>query len=246
MKFELCIDNIQSVQTASKAKIDRVELCSALAMGGLTPSYGLIKQALNFNDLSHHVMIRPRAGNFVFNQAEIEIMINDILIAKDLGVNGVVIGALTDNHDIDTQICEKLIDTAQDMEITFHRAFDLCRDPKTALAQIIDLGCTRLLTSGLKKTAWLGKENIAQLVQQSNGRIQIMAGAGAGVTSENALEIVKATGIENIHFSAKKVQQNKTPQTDVAMGSNSDYDNQIIEADLNEILRIKQAVLGTL
>ncbi|MDP8175806.1 copper homeostasis protein CutC [Phocoenobacter skyensis] len=244
MKFELCIDNIQSVETASKAKVNRVELCSALAVGGLTPSYGLIKQALHFKDLSHHVMIRPRAGNFVFNQAEIEIMITDILIAKELGVNGVVIGALTDNHDIDTQICEKLIDTAQGMEITFHRAFDLCRDPKTALAQIIDLGCTRLLTSGLKKTAWLGKENIAQLVQQSNGRIQIMA--GAGVTSENALEIVKATGIENIHFSAKKVQQNKTPQTDVAMGSNSDYDNQIIQADFDEILRIKQAVLGAL
>ncbi|MBR0574245.1 MULTISPECIES: copper homeostasis protein CutC [Pasteurellaceae] len=241
MKFELCIDNIQSIQTASQSKVDRVELCSALAVGGLTPSYGLIKQALHFNNLSHHVMIRPRAGDFVFNQAEIEIMINDILIAKELGVDGVVIGALTDNHDIDTQICEKLIDTAQGMEITFHRAFDLCRDPKTALAQIIDLGCTRLLTSGLKKTAWLGKENIAQLVQQSNGRIQIMA--GAGVTSENALEIVKATGIENIHFSAKKVQQNKTPQTDVAMGSNSDYDNQIIQADLNEILRIKQTVL---
>ncbi|MDP8171577.1 copper homeostasis protein CutC [Pasteurella skyensis] len=244
MKFELCIDNIQSVETASKAKVNRVELCSALAVGGLTPSYGLIKQALHFKNLSHHVMIRPRAGNFVFNQAEIEIMITDILIAKELGVNGVVIGALTDNHDIDTQICEKLIDTAQGMEITFHRAFDLCRDPKTALAQIIDLGCTRLLTSGLKKTAWLGKENIAQLVQQSNGRIQIMA--GAGVTSENALEIVKATGIENIHFSAKKVQQNKTPQTDVAMGSNSDYDNQIIQADFDEILRIKQAVLGAL
>ncbi|MDP8079943.1 copper homeostasis protein CutC [Phocoenobacter skyensis] len=244
MKFELCIDNIQSVETASKAKVNRVELCSALAVGGLTPSYGLIKQALHFKDLSHHVMIRPRASNFVFNQAEIEIMITDILIAKELGVNGVVIGALTDNHDIDTQICEKLIDTAQGMEITFHRAFDLCRDPKTALAQIIDLGCTRLLTSGLKKTAWLGKENIAQLVQQSNGRIQIMA--GAGVTSENALEIVKATGIDNIHFSAKKVQQNKTPQTDVAMGSNSDYDNQIIQADFDEILRIKQAVLGAL
>ncbi|MDP8176631.1 copper homeostasis protein CutC [Pasteurella skyensis] len=244
MKFELCIDNIQSVQTASKAKVDRIELCSALAAGGLTPSYGLIKQALHFNNLSHHVMIRPRAGNFVFNQAEIEIMINDILIAKELGADGVVIGCLTENNDIDIQACKKLISAADSLEITFHRAFDLCQNPKTALEQIIDLGCTRLLTSGLKKTAWLGKENIAQLVQQSNGRIQIMA--GAGVTSENALEIVKATGIENIHFSAKKVQQNKTPQTDVAMGNNSDYDNQIIQANFDEILGIKQAVLGAL
>ncbi len=240
MKFELCIDNIQSVQTASKAKVDRVELCSALAVGGLTPSYGLLKQALCFKDLSHHVMIRPRAGNFMFNQAEIDIMIEDILIAKELGANGIVIGALNKNNDIDIHACKKLIAMADGLEITFHRAFDLCRNPKTALEQIIDLGCTRLLTSGLKKTALLGKENIAQLVQQSNGRIQIMA--GAGVTSKNALEIVTATGIDNIHFSAKKVQKT-TACSEVAMGSNSDYDNQIIQADFDEILRIKQAVL---
>ncbi len=242
MKFELCIDNIQSVQTASKAEVDRVELCSALHLGGLTPSYGLIKQARHFSDLSHHLMIRPRAGNFVFNQAEIDIMITDILIAKELGAVGVVIGALNENNDIDIHTCKKLISAANGMEVTFHRAFDLCRYPKTALEQIIDIGCTRLLTSGLKKTALLGKDNIAQLVEQSNGRIQIMA--GSGITSENALEIVTATDIDNIHFSAKKAQKT-TACSDVVMGSNSDYDNQIIQADFDEILRIKQTVLAS-
>ncbi|MDG6882547.1 Copper homeostasis protein CutC [Phocoenobacter uteri] len=237
MKLELCIDNIQSVETASKAKLDRVELCSALTLGGLTPSYGLIKQALHFKELSHHVMIRPRAGNFIFNQAEIEMMITDILIAQELGANGVVIGILTKNNDIDIQACKKLISAADGMDVTFHRAFDLCREPKTALEQIIDLGCTRLLTSGLKKTAWLGRENIAQLVQQSKGRMQIMA--GAGINSKNALDIVKSTGVNHIHFSAKKVQYEQITKTDVSMGSDSSCDNQIITADLNEIEQIK-------
>lgn len=240
MKFELCIDSINSVAIASQAQVDRVELCSALHLGGLTPSYGLIKEALKFKNISHHLMIRPRAGNFIFNQNEVNLMLNDIAIAQELGVDGIVIGSLTLSGEIDTKICKKLISEAKGLEVTFHRAFDLCNNPQVALEQIIDLGCTRLLTSGLKSSAYLGKETIALLVQQSNGRIQIMA--GAGINSNNAQDIVETTQIENIHFSAKKLKK-VTACSDVVMGSNADYDNQMIETDLEEILKIKQSLI---
>ncbi len=238
MKFEVCVDNIQSVQTASQAEVDRVELCSALSVGGLTPSYGFLKQAIGYENLSHHVMIRPRSGNFIYNDEEIEQMLFDIQMAKNLGADGVVFGVLDASGHIDKEKCKILLQAAQGMQATFHRAFDLCSDHRQALEDIIKLGFQRILTSGQHKTALDGKHIIKDLVTQSNGRIEIMA--GSGITSENVLEIVRTTNVSDVHFSAKKVMQLTACNNGVAMGSDSDADNQLAQADINEILKIKQ------
>lgn len=240
MKYEICVDNVQSVEIAAEAAVDRLELCAALSLGGLTPSYAFIKEALTFSTLQHYVMIRPRAGDFLFDAAEVNIMINDILMAKELGAQGVVIGALKPNREIDLATCEKLVDAASGMGVTFHRAFDLCRNSDVALEQIIDLGCERLLTSGLEKNAWLGRVKIAQLVKQSAGRISIMP--GAGVTATNAADIVETTAVNELHFSAKGDRKNKMQSFDVSMGRNSAADNQVTQTDLNEVLAIKQNI----
>ncbi len=240
MRFEICVDNITSVKTAVKAQVDRVELCSALAVGGLTPSYGFLQKAISFSSVEHHVMIRPRAGDFCFAPADIDIMLTDIQTAKALGASGVVLGVLTPNGHIDIRACEQLIQAADGMEVTFHRAFDLCQNPETALEQLIELGVTRLLTSGQAKTAWLGRKKIAQFIAQSRGRIKIMP--RAGVTSDNVLGIIKKTGAEDIHFSAKMIQKRETAYTDVAMGSHREADNCLVQTDLQEALKIKQAI----
>lgn len=231
MKFEICVDTIQSVETAVKAHVDRVELCSALAVGGLTPSYGFLQQAIKHTTVEHHVMIRPRAGNFVFEPSEIEIMLRDIHIAKELGADGVVFGVLTPNGEINIKVCEELIKAADGMEVTFHRAFDVCKNPEATLEQLIELGFTRLLTSGQEKNAWLGREKIAQLIAQSQGRIEIMP--GAGVTSANVREIIEQTGAKDIHFSAKMAQTNEV-------------DNGLVQTDLGEALKIKKSLSDVL
>lgn len=237
MKYEVCVDNMSSVEIAAQAEVDRLELCSALSLGGLTPSYAFIKASLQFTGLQHYVMIRPRAGDFLFDEADITVMLSDIKIAKSLGAHGVVIGALKPNREIDVKTCERLIKAADGMGVTFHRAFDLCRDAETALEQIIDLGCERLLTSGQEKNAWLGRVRIAQLLERAAGRISIMP--GAGINADNAFEIVDTTGVNEIHFSAKGVRKNKMQSFDVSMGKNTEADNQVTQTSLEEVLAIK-------
>ena len=150
-----------------------------------------------------HVLIRPREGDFVYDEAEAETMLGDIRLAHQLGADGVVIGALTRDGDIDMPLCSRLIDAAQDMQVTFHRAFDHARDPFQALEDIIALGCTRLLTSGQAPTAETGIPLLRQLVLQANGRIIIMP--GAGVSPTNARCILDATGATEIHGSLRSL-----------------------------------------
>lgn len=238
MQFEICIDNLESVEIAGQMGITRLELCSALTLGGLTPSYAFTKTAIRLSRVDNFVMIRPRAGDFLFNQAEVTTMCDDILMAKDLGADGVVIGALTENREIDLSVCEKLMRCAEGMGVTFHRAFDLCQHPEVALEQIIELGCERLLTSGLAQTAFLGKEQIAQLVSQSAGRISIMP--GAGVNAQNAREIIETTKANELHFSAKGYRHSKMQNTAVAMGSNTEDDHKIMVTNPDEVQAIKE------
>lgn len=240
MQLEICIDNVESLEVAANVGVTRLELCAALAVGGLTPSYAFIKQAVALSKAANFVMIRPRAGDFIFNPDEVDVMVADIHLAKDLGADGVVIGALTQTAEIDLNACEKLMQAAQGMGVTFHRAFDLCRDPHVALEQLIALGCERLLTSGQAPTAWQGRKNIAQQVIQSQGRIQIMP--GAGVTAKNAKAIITATGADALHFSAKGYRQSLMPTTNVSMGQNQESDRQIMLTDRREVQAIQQAL----
>ncbi len=197
--LEVCAGDIDSVIAAQQGGATRIELCSALSEGGLTPSAGLVTQACLLG-ITVFALIRPRGGDFLYSPEEVETMVTDIKILKQLGVDGVVIGCLKDDGSIDIDACRKLVDAASGLNITFHRAFDRCRDPKVALEQIIDLGCNRLLTSGQQATAADGVDLIKELVQQANGRICIMP--GCGVNAQNAAQILKYTGATEIHASA--------------------------------------------
>ncbi|MDE6383691.1 MAG: copper homeostasis protein CutC [Paramuribaculum sp.] len=199
--LEICCADIESVIAANRGGTDRIELCTALQLDGLTPSAGMIEQALAIGGMPVRVLIRPRPGDFVYSQAEVDVMLRDIRMCNRLGVEGVVIGVLTPDGAVDTDTCRRLIDAAGKMSVTFHRAFDVCTDPLEALVQIIDLGCDTLLTSGQQPRALDGISLLRTLVERSEGRIDIMA--GAGVNPSNAAEILQATGCPCIHGSAR-------------------------------------------
>lgn len=200
--LEICAGSVQSVIAAKEGGAARVELCAALEIGGVTPSAGLIAEARKIEGIALNVIIRPRGGDFLYDESEAACMVQDILTCKALGADGVVIGALTADGDIDTTLCRQLIEAAEGMSVTFHRAFDMCRDPQQALEDIIALGCNRVLTSGCAATAEKGIPLLKELVKQANGRISIMP--GCGVKSSNAGAIIAATGACEIHASARK------------------------------------------
>ncbi|WP_426879606.1 copper homeostasis protein CutC [Glaesserella parasuis] len=233
MKVEICVDNLESVITANQFPIDRIELCSALAVGGLTPNLGFIQQVQQISTIPLALMIRPRAGDFLYSEDEIQIMLNDIATAKQLGIQAVVFGALSANGEIDLATTELLVKASQGMEITFHRAFDFCKDPITALEQLIDLGCHRILTSGQAATAFDGIPVIQQLVKQANGRIQVMA--GCGVNADNVKQIIEQTKVPEIHFSAKGQRQSLMDSISSARMGTSSQDNVLDIADSQKI-----------
>jgi copper homeostasis protein len=199
MIFEICADSIDAVLLAKKYGVQRVELCSALTLGGLTPSIGLIEKCTEVAEVEIHVMIRHTAGGFVYSELDIQIMETDIKAAKEGGSKGVVFGCLSADRKIDKAQNKRLVSLASDLnlEVTFHRAFDFCADTQVALEEIIDLGFDRLLSSGQAKTAENGIPILRDLVDQAQGLIQIMA--GAGVNENNALEISRA-GVDALHF----------------------------------------------
>lgn len=241
MLIEVCVDNIESVYTAQKCGANRIELCGALALGGITPNYGLIERAVEVAQIPIYMMIRPRAGDFLFSADEVKIMQADIRIAKQLGVSGIVIGALTQQAEIDLDNCKRLIECADGLGITFHRAFDLCRDPFTALEQIIELGCERILTSGQQQSAVAGSALIQQLIQQADNRISIMP--GAGVNAANAKQIIQATGAKELHLSAKGYRHSMiTTQQAPNMGKNAEDDSRIEITDGARLSAVLQAV----
>jgi len=201
MTFELCTDSFLGAQLASQHGMYRIELCSGLSVGGLTPSYGLSVKCANI--IETHAMIRPREGDFCYNAAEIEIMATDIAYLAKSGIRGVVFGCLTDDSMIDLAACIKLIDTskAYDLEVTFHRAFDFSKSPVDSMHQLIQLGFDRILTSGQATTASKGKKLLQKLVENAEGKIQIIA--GSGVNSSNAIELA-ALPVDALHFSSHR------------------------------------------
>lgn len=198
--LEICAGDIDSVYAAARGGADRVELCCALSEGGLTPSAGMIEEALGVKEVKVNVLIRPRSGDFVYSKGELRVMIRDIEMCRSLGVNGVVFGALTPDGDIDMEACRKMASAANGLHKTFHRAFDMCRDPQKAVEDIIALGCDRILTSGQSASASEGASLIERLQSEFPAITFIAAG---GVTPENVAEIVKKTGVREVHASAK-------------------------------------------
>ena len=209
MKFKLEVIGftIESCLIAQAAGAHRIELCDNPSEGGTTPSYGFIKTARENLSIELYPIIRPRGGDFLYSEIEFELMKADIQICKNLGCDGVVIGMLNSDGTVDKQRCKELVDIAQPMGVSFHRAFDRTKDPFKALEDIISIGCERILTSGQKSVATDGAALLNELVKQANGRIIIMP--GSGVRSDNVEKLVKKTNATEFHTSARTYTDSK-------------------------------------
>lgn len=204
---------MQSVAAAAEGGARRIELCSALSLDGLTPSMGMIRIVKErFPQLTLHVLVRPREGNFVYNDVELATMQSDIIECRKAGADSIVVGALTPEGDIDLAAMQRLMEAADTLPVTFHRAFDVCHHPEEALEQVIALGCRRILTSGQQPTAEQGIPLLHRLNQQADGRIILMPGGGVNAT--NAPLILQQTGCQEIHASASSLQPNGLKDTD--------------------------------
>jgi len=205
--LEVIAFNIESCILAQANGVSRIELCDNQADGGTTPSYGFIKAARAILSIELYPIIRPRGGDFLYSDAEFDIIKSDVLLCKELGCDGVVIGLLNADGTVDKERTKILTSLAYPMGVTFHRAFDRTNDMFEALEDIIESGCERILTSGQKPTAFDGKDNIKALVEKSNNRIIIMP--GSGVISKNVVEIAQYTGATEFHSSARNFIESK-------------------------------------
>ena len=240
MKVEVCIDNIESLQIAQRAGASRIELCSALALGGISPNMGFIQHAVSRSAIPIYVMIRPRAGDFFYSEDELEIMLKDIYNARIAGAQGVVLGVLDKQANVDRQVLKALMEQAGQMGVTFHRAIDLASDYGAALETVIEAGCERILTSGQANDALSGAAVIKKMVQLAGDRLSVMA--GAGVNASNAAEIVALTGIKEIHLSGKTTRSSymTLPANQVSMGLMDDFTLGITGED--NILAVRRAL----
>ncbi|HET8554522.1 MAG TPA: copper homeostasis protein CutC [Rhodanobacteraceae bacterium] len=201
--LEVAANSVASACAAQAGGAARVELCAALEVGGLTPSHAMIAMAREKLDIAVYVLIRPRAGDFVYSELEIETMRRDIDMCAALGCDGVVVGALHADGVVDPAACRILVAAAGNMGVTFHRAFDLVPDQHAALEDIVALGCERILTSGGQSDAVAGAARIRELVEQAGERLVVMP--GAGVNSGNVAALARATGAREFHASAKRM-----------------------------------------
>jgi copper homeostasis protein len=212
MEIEICCGSIQSAANAKAGGAVRVELCQGLVEGGTTPSPATIQYAVRELGLKVFVLVRPRGGDFCYNELEVKTMEEDVAFCKEAGASGIVVGFLHPDGSIDTELTRRFVELSAPLPVTFHRAFDECADPLNALEQIIECGCARILTSGCKPTAMEGAEMLQQLVKKADGRITILA--GSGVTPENAVTLREKTGVKEIHGSCKKTRPDGAWETD--------------------------------
>ncbi|WP_131195010.1 copper homeostasis protein CutC [Lichenihabitans psoromatis] len=240
MIVEICVDSVAAVRAAVAAGAKRVELCAALFEGGITPSRGMIRQARRVDGIGLHVIIRPRGGDFLFDDDEVETMMADIETAKQEGADGVVIGLLTADGRIDVERSRRLIAAARPLSVTFHRAFDMTVDPFEALDTLIDLGVDRVLTSGQDATVLEGLPLITALIERAGNRIIIMP--GGGITERNVARIVAGAKPTELHYAAlQPVASAMVPRRDhVFMGGElrvPEYAKLVTSADLIRAVR---------
>lgn len=201
-KIEICVEGIDGLVAAQQAGADRVELCASLLEGGLTPSLGVVREALRVATIPFHVIIRPRGGDFLYSELEFQSMLEDIKALRDMGVVGVVIGCLTPDGRIDESRTKALVDAARPMKVTCHRAFDMTRDYREAIEALIRAGVDRVLTSGQRDTAIEGIDILKDTAAIADGRIVIMACGALDV--HNIAQVRTATGVDEMHFAALK------------------------------------------
>lgn len=244
MTIEICAYSLESCINAQAGGAGRIELCGGLGEGGTTPSAGLIEIVRNHIDIPLFVMIRPRGGDFVYDFFEEEIMRKDIDLAKKIGVNGVVLGILTPDGQVDVSRTKALVDYAAPLKVTFHRAFDLTPDPVKALKDVIATGAERILTSGQKPSAIQATDLLTKLANQANGSIEIMA--GGGVNHHNAAELI-ATGVHSLHLTAKAFRpgRQKFFPDGISMAGEIPDERSVLFSDLRLVEAIVQVASGS-
>ncbi|MFZ9200955.1 MAG: copper homeostasis protein CutC [Opitutales bacterium] len=232
-----------SALAAAAGGADRIELCENSAEGGTTPSLGTIEAARRIPGVRLHVMIRPRGGDFLYTDDEYRIMLRDAELARQAGADGIVIGILRPDATVDVERCRRLVDAAGNLSVTFHRAFDWAADPLRALEDVIGTGCNRILTSGQAPSALAGAPRIATLVKAARGRITLLA--GAGVNEHNVREIVRLTGVTEVHGSLRGIQATRMEvrPPDVSLGAPPDWPADAIPvADIARVRAVRLAL----
>lgn len=202
---EAAVESLDAALAAAAGGAHRIELCTDLTQGGTTPALQLLRSGRSQLTIPIFVLVRPRAGDFVYSEAEHRTMLEQIAQAKHAGADGIVTGALTAELDVDQLRTTELLGAARPLPVTFHRAFDACPDLTAALERLIHLGVDRVLTSGGARTAAEGAERIGRLVIQSRGRIEILA--GGGIDADNVARLVRDTGVREVHFSVKEAEK---------------------------------------
>ncbi|HMF54175.1 MAG TPA: copper homeostasis protein CutC [Edaphobacter sp.] len=237
--FELCAETLQACRAAREGGANRIELCSALSEDGLTPSHALIREAVKLSGLPVYILLRPRAGGFVYSEEEFALMREDLLHARSLGAQGFAIGALHADATVDIERTRELVELAFPLEVTFHRAFDLTPAVDQALEDVIATGCRRVLTSGGKNDVVAGAANLAELVERSRGRIDVAA--GGGLRLGNAAEVAKITRASHFHGSVRRRSDRVAAQREDVLASAILSDFFVDPDDVRAILRSLRA-----
>jgi copper homeostasis protein len=239
MIVEVCANSLQSALNAQKGGAHRIELCTELGVGGITPSYGLLKKVKEQVKIPVHVLIRPRSGDFTYSDAEFQTMLEDIALCVSLGFEGIVSGILKSDFEVDWERTEKLIRAGGQLSFTFHRAFDWVKEPEKTLLKLEELGVQTLLTSGQAKTATMGLPLLKKLNKMAS-RCVVMP--GAGIRDTNAL-IFKEGGFKAIHLSATNAHENSELHTTLGMGSTVQLpDNKILLTDADLVHKVIKCV----
>ena len=242
--IEVCCGGIEDVLAAQHCGADRIEFCSALPLGGLTPSLGTFLYARERVTLPIMVMIRPRESGFCYSDQEFEAMLKDVQLFVEHGAEGVVFGCLTPCGDVDIPRCKLLLEAAGSVQTVFHRAFDVVANWEESLEDIIDLGFTRILTSGRCPSITEGMPTVAKIIEKAKGRIEIIG--GSGVRPDNAVQILKETGLRQIHLSATGSFQDTSTDANqrIHFGAGVGYDNTYRATDAKKLTQTIHRIQG--
>ncbi|MBW9158251.1 copper homeostasis protein CutC [Clostridium sp. FP2] len=238
--LEVCVDSVESAMEAVKGGANRLELCSALIIGGTTPNINLFKLIKEKTNIKMNILIRPRYGDFCYTEDEFEIMKRDIQMFKKAGASGVVIGILKPDGSLDIDRMKELIEVAEGMHITLHRAFDVCINPFTTLEEAKKLGISSILTSGQKNKCTEGRELLKELVEKSEDKIEILI--GSGINSGNVEDVIRYTKSYAVHTSGKMEIESdmKYRKEDISMGFPILSEHIILRTQSEEIAKVRE------
>lgn len=240
--LECCVDSVESAINAAKGGADRLELCSGLVIGGITPTGALYKEIRKYTDIPIHVLLRPRFGDFCYSAYEVSVIEEEIVRFRELGANGIVIGALLPDGSLDREAMQRFMKAAEGMSVTMHRAFDVASDPQSVLEEAVELGVNTILTSGCEDSCMAGKDCIRKLVEQADRRIDILV--AGGVNAQVIRELQPYTGAVSFHMSGKVTldsrMEYRTDRVHMGLPSLSEYE--IFQTSMENVREAKKAL----